>query len=117
MGPSKFTYFYRYSVLSVCTSGFKKDLFRLGVIYVGDDTTDEDAMKKLKGLAMSFRVTDSSLTQTWADHRLTDLDAVTELLEQVESTLESRDTSSRCTLQSNQIPSQAEPNQLSSTTH
>ena len=84
---------------------------------MGDDTTDEDAMRKLKGLAMSFRVTDSSLTQTWADHRLTDLDAVTELLEQVERTLESRDSSSSSTLQSNQISSQSESNQLTSTTH
>ena len=65
---------------------------------MGDDTTDEDAMRKLKGLAMSFRVTDSSLTQTCADHRLPDLDAVTELLEQVERTLESRDTSRSSTL-------------------
>ena len=84
---------------------------------MGDDTTDEDAMRKLKGLAMSFRVTDSSLTQTWADHRLTDLDAVTELLEQVERTLESRDSSSSSTLQSNQISSQSESNQLTTTTH
>ena len=84
---------------------------------MGDDTTDEDAMRKLKGLAMSFRVTDSSLTQTWADHRLTDLDAVTELLEQVERSLESRDSSSSSTLQSNQISSQSESNQLTSTTH
>ena len=84
---------------------------------MGDDTTDEDAMRKLKGLAMSFRVTDSSLTQTWADHRLTDLDAVTELLEQMERTLESRDSSSSSTLQSNQISSQSESNQLTTTTH
>ena len=84
---------------------------------MGDDTTDEDAMQKLKGLAMSFRVTDSSLTQTWADHRLTDLDAVTELLEQVERTLESRDSSSSSNLQSNQISSQSESNQLTTTTH
>ena len=84
---------------------------------MGDDTTDEDAMRKLKGLAMSFRVTDSSLTQTWADHRLTDLDAVTELLEQVERTLESRDSSSSSNLQSNQISSQSESNQLTTTTH
>ena len=39
------------------------------VIFAGDDLTDEDAMKALKGLAYNFRVINSELVQTMADHR------------------------------------------------
>ena len=38
-------------------------------IFAGDDLTDEDAMKTLKGLAYNFRVVNSGLVQTMADHR------------------------------------------------
>ena len=38
-------------------------------IFAGDDLTDEDAMKALKGLAYNFRVVNSGLVQTMADHR------------------------------------------------
>ena len=34
------------------------------IIFAGDDLTDEDAMKTLKGLAYSFRVVNSGLVQT-----------------------------------------------------
>ena len=39
------------------------------IIFAGDDLTDEDAMKTLKGLAYNFRVVNSGLVQTMADHR------------------------------------------------
>ena len=39
------------------------------IIFAGDDLTDEDAMKALKGLAYNFRVVNSGLVQTMADHR------------------------------------------------
>ena len=39
------------------------------IIFAGDDLTDEDAMKALKGLAYSFRVINSGIVQTVADHR------------------------------------------------
>ena len=39
------------------------------IIFAGDDLTDEDAMKGLKGLAYSFRVVNSGLVHTLADHR------------------------------------------------
>ena len=42
---------------------------RIRIIYAGDDLTDEDAMKGLKGLAYSFRVVNSGLVHTLADHR------------------------------------------------
>ena len=38
-------------------------------IFTGDDLTDEDAMRALKGLAYNFRVVNSGLVQTMADHR------------------------------------------------
>ena len=43
------------------------------IIFAGDDLTDEDAMKALKGLAYNFRVVNSGLVQTMADHRCPDL--------------------------------------------
>ena len=42
---------------------------RVRIIYAGDDNTDEDAMTALKGMAFSFRVVNSNLTQTSADMR------------------------------------------------
>ena len=50
------------------------------IIFAGDDLTDEDAMKTLKGLAYSFRVVNSGLVQTLADHRLPDTTAVLTML-------------------------------------
>ena len=42
---------------------------RIRIIYAGDDVTDEDAMQALKGMAFSFRVVSSNLTQTSASMR------------------------------------------------
>ena len=42
---------------------------RIRIIYAGDDVTDEDAMQALKGMAFSFRVVSSDLTQTSANMR------------------------------------------------
>jgi trehalose 6-phosphate synthase/phosphatase len=50
------------------------------VIYVGDDTTDEDAFRFLSGLAMTFRV-GSPDTATAASRRLPNVAAVQRLLE------------------------------------
>ncbi|XP_066902989.1 uncharacterized protein [Halyomorpha halys] len=57
---------------------------RLNVIYVGDDTTDEDAMRALKGMAISFRITLGLSVKTAADHRLQTTDCVVTLLKWVE---------------------------------
>lgn len=57
---------------------------RLNVIYVGDDTTDEDAMKALKGMAVSFRITQGLTVKTNADHRLPTTESVVTLLKWVE---------------------------------
>jgi trehalose-6-phosphatase len=49
------------------------------VIYVGDDETDEDAVRALSGLGITFRVGHAGHT-TLAPHRLPNVDAVETLL-------------------------------------
>ena len=63
---------------------------RIRIIYAGDDVTDEDAMSALKGMAYTFRVVSSSLTQTAADRRLPSTDSVVCLLRWVESHMAQR---------------------------
>jgi trehalose-phosphatase len=52
---------------------------RVGVVYVGDDETDEDAFRALEGLAFTFRVGQAE-RPTAAARRLPDVDAVETLL-------------------------------------
>lgn len=54
------------------------------VLFAGDDNTDEDAMRALKGMAVSFRVTASSSIRTQANRRLPDTDSVAMMLKWVE---------------------------------
>lgn len=54
------------------------------VIYAGDDVTDEDAMQALKGLAATFRVTQSQIVRTLADHCLPNTESVLTMLKWVE---------------------------------
>ncbi|XP_043227657.1 alpha,alpha-trehalose-phosphate synthase [UDP-forming]-like isoform X2 [Amphibalanus amphitrite] len=54
------------------------------VLFAGDDNTDEDAMRMLKGMAVSFRVTASSSVRTAANRRLPDTDSVLMMLKWVE---------------------------------
>merc|ERR1712013_264532 len=54
------------------------------IIFAGDDLTDEDAMKALKGLAFNFRVVNSGLVQTLANHRLPDTKGILTMLLWVE---------------------------------
>ncbi len=54
---------------------------RLRALYIGDDVTDEDAFRSLRGIGRSIRVASSPpATVTAADFRLPDSDAVVELL-------------------------------------
>jgi trehalose 6-phosphate synthase/phosphatase len=52
---------------------------QLGVVYVGDDETDEDAFRALQGLAFTFRVGQAE-RPTSAERRLPDVAAVEALL-------------------------------------
>jgi trehalose-phosphatase len=51
---------------------------RVRALYIGDDVTDEDAFRSLKGIGRSIRVGES--THTAADYGLPDPQAVIELL-------------------------------------
>ncbi|XP_054265178.1 uncharacterized protein LOC128988028 isoform X2 [Macrosteles quadrilineatus] len=57
---------------------------RIRIIYAGDDTTDEDAMEALKGMAATFRVTSSQVVKTAADRRLPSTDSVLTMLKWIE---------------------------------
>ncbi|XP_023173329.2 uncharacterized protein LOC111601111 isoform X1 [Drosophila hydei] len=50
------------------------------VVFAGDDTTDEDAMRVLQGLGRSFRIAADAQIQTFADFRLPKQDLMTDLL-------------------------------------
>ncbi|XP_035915570.1 alpha,alpha-trehalose-phosphate synthase [UDP-forming] [Anopheles stephensi] len=57
---------------------------RIKIIYAGDDMTDEDAMMALKGMAATFRVTNSQIIKTSAERRLPSTDSVLTMLKWVE---------------------------------
>lgn len=57
---------------------------RIRIIYAGDDSTDEDAMQALKGMAATFRVASSSIIKTAAERRLPSTDSVLAMLKWVE---------------------------------
>jgi len=63
---------------------------RIRIIYAGDDLTDEDAMQALKGMAYSFRVVNSGLVQTVADHRLPNTKGIETMLCWVEKYMKNR---------------------------
>ena len=63
---------------------------RVRIIYVGDDTTDEDAMQSLKGMAVTFRVANTKTVKSAANHRLHDTSSVATLLKWVEQHMEKR---------------------------
>ncbi|CAG0924646.1 unnamed protein product, partial [Notodromas monacha] len=63
---------------------------RVRVIYCGDDHTDEDAMRALKGIATTFRVTTSHAVRTAATRRLSSTDSVLTLLRWVERHMQGR---------------------------
>lgn len=63
---------------------------RVKVIYAGDDVTDEDAMRALKGMAATFLVTVSLSVRTAADRRLPGTDSILALLKWVERYMSNR---------------------------
>ncbi|KAF2364431.1 HAD-superfamily hydrolase subfamily IIB [Trinorchestia longiramus] len=63
---------------------------RISVIFAGDDRTDEDAMRALQGMAVSFRVTASKNVKTVANHRLPSTDSVLTMLKWIERRFSAR---------------------------
>ena len=63
---------------------------RISTIFAGDDKTDEDAIKALGGMAVTFRVTASKNVKTAANYRLPSTDAVFSMLKWIERRLGDR---------------------------
>ncbi|XP_027214152.2 uncharacterized protein [Penaeus vannamei] len=63
---------------------------RVSTIFAGDDRTDEDAMRALQGMAVTFRITTLPNLRTAATYRLPNTDAVLTMLKWVEKRLSSR---------------------------
>lgn len=61
---------------------WKKDV---KVLFAGDDTTDEDAMKALKGHALTFRISPKSDIKTAADVRISSTEDVVKILKIIEA--------------------------------
>lgn len=64
---------------------------KVNVVFVGDDTTDEDAMRKLQGIGKSFRISSDPDIQTFADFRLVNQDLVGDLLNWISNTYENEE--------------------------
>lgn len=57
------------------------------VIFAGDDTTDEDVMKALKGFAATFRISPKKDVTTFAEKVLNSTDDIVKILEVIEAHL------------------------------
>ncbi|XP_050440309.1 uncharacterized protein LOC126845603 isoform X2 [Adelges cooleyi] len=73
------------AALHILDKAFGRDWRKkhIRIIFVGDDVVDEDAMKALKGTAVTFRVDASNIVETSAEHRLPDIDSVLNMLKWV----------------------------------
>lgn len=58
------------------------------VLFIGDDTTDEDVMKVLQGKSLTFRVTSDSNLATNASYKIPNTKSVTDILQQIQKRLE-----------------------------
>lgn len=60
------------------------------VLFMGDDTTDEDVMKVLKGRSLTFRVTSDPNLESAATYKIPNTKAVTDVLSQIKKRFERR---------------------------
>uniref|UniRef100_A0A6A7FPD3 Alpha,alpha-trehalose-phosphate synthase [UDP-forming]-like n=2 Tax=Hirondellea gigas TaxID=1518452 RepID=A0A6A7FPD3_9CRUS len=88
---------------------------RISTIFAGDDNTDEDAMKTLQGMAITFRVTADKNVRTLANYRLPSTDAVFTMLKWIERRLGARTVVENPRKRANSITTSAggSPNRLS----
>ncbi|MCL4131565.1 UNVERIFIED_CONTAM: hypothetical protein GTU68_007496 [Idotea baltica] len=77
---------------------------RVSTIFAGDDTTDEDAMQALQGMAVTFRVTSSRSLRTAASYRLPNLNAVFKMLKWIARRLEKREALHMASKDSTDVP-------------
>ncbi|XP_055549609.1 uncharacterized protein LOC129732617 [Wyeomyia smithii] len=68
----------------ILTSNFDKNWKSRKVIFAGDDTTDEDVMKAIKGFGRSFRVTTKADVETNADYVIPSVRSVYQMLKWIE---------------------------------
>lgn len=61
---------------------------KLKIIYCGDDTTDEDAIKVLHGLGKTFRVSELPTLKTYANYQIKTVEEVGWLLKAIQSVYE-----------------------------
>ncbi|XP_055920054.1 uncharacterized protein LOC129951760 [Eupeodes corollae] len=63
---------------------------KLKIIYAGDDTTDEDAMKMLSGIGKTFRVSELPTLKTYANFQIKTPEEVGYLLQWLQSNYEKK---------------------------
>ncbi|EDV99221.1 probable trehalose-phosphate phosphatase J [Drosophila grimshawi] len=74
------------AALHILKSKFGADWSKeVRVVFAGDDTTDEDAMKVLKGFGRSFRIAADAQVETFADFRLPKQDLMMDLFKWISS--------------------------------
>lgn len=73
------------AALNILESNFGEEWHKnVRAIFVGDDTTDEDAMHALKGKGISLRVSSDPQVKTHANYRLYAPENVHTMLEWIE---------------------------------
>ncbi|XP_053697542.1 uncharacterized protein LOC128744506 [Sabethes cyaneus] len=68
----------------ILASSFDKNWKSRKVVFAGDDTTDEDVMKAIKGCGRSFRVTTKANVETNADYVIPSVRSVYHMLKWIE---------------------------------
>lgn len=62
----------------------------LKIVYCGDDTTDEDAMKMLHGIGKTFRVSELPTLKTYADYQIKTVEEVGWVLKTIQANYEKK---------------------------